>query len=162
MSPLLDSACAALMAWEVILWVIFFVLNMGLIAANLYQIVCLTDLEADYMNPYDSSSRINAVVIPEMVTHGVCCALFLLTGHWFMFLLTLPITIYNAMLYSKRRHLIDVTEVFRSIDVEKKLRIAKLAFYLFLFVIVIIRMVIAIVNNLIDDEEEGLHGFGIF
>ncbi|KAJ9548220.1 hypothetical protein OSB04_020763 [Centaurea solstitialis] len=114
------------------------------------------------MNPYDSSSRINAVVIPEMLLHGVCCALFLFTGHWFMFLLTLPITIYSTMLYSKKRHLIDVTEVFRFIDGEKKYRIAKLAFYLILFVLVIIRMVIAIVNNLIDDEEEKVPGFGIF
>ncbi|KAD5317535.1 hypothetical protein E3N88_17481 [Mikania micrantha] len=146
------------MAWEVILWVIFFIMNVALIASNLYQIVCLTDLEADYMNPYDSSARINAVVIPEMIVHGVWCCLFLLTGHWFMFLLALPIMIYNTMLYSKRRHLIDVTEVFRSIDTEKKYRIVKLAFYLLLFVLVIIGMVIAIVNNLIDDDDEVLHG----
>ncbi|KAI7758029.1 hypothetical protein M8C21_028269 [Ambrosia artemisiifolia] len=150
------------MAWEVVLWVIFFVLNIALVASNLYQIVCLTDLEADYMNPYDSSARINAVVIPEMLVHGVLSGLFLITGHWFLFLLTLPIMIYNAMLYSKRRHLIDVTEVFRSIDAEKKLRIVKLAFYLILFVLVIIGMVISIVNNLIDDKEEVLHGYGIY
>ncbi|XP_071720232.1 protein cornichon homolog 1-like [Rutidosis leptorrhynchoides] len=149
------------MAWAVILWVIFFTINVSLIASNLYQIVCLTDLEADYLNPYESSARINKVIIPEMVVHGVWCALFLITGHWFMFLITLPITIYNSMLYSKRRHLIDVTEVFRSIDAEKKYRIVKLSFYLFLFVLVIIRMVIAVVNNLIDDGEEGLHLFGL-
>ncbi|CAI9297768.1 unnamed protein product [Lactuca saligna] len=150
------------MAWEVILWVIFFILNIALIAANLYQIVCLTDLEADYMNPYDSSSRINAVVIPEILIHGIFCGLFLVTGHWFMFIFTLPITIYSAMLYSKRRHLIDVTEVFRSIDAEKKYRIVKLAFYLLLFVLIIIRLVIEVVNNLIDDDEEGVHLFGMF
>ncbi|KAJ0721211.1 hypothetical protein HanOQP8_Chr08g0273101 [Helianthus annuus] len=150
------------MAWQVVLWVIFFIMNVALIASNLYQIVCLTDLEADYINPYDSSARINAVVIPEMVVHGVWCALFLMTGHWVLFLLTLPIKIYNTMLYSKKRHLIDVTEVFRSIDAEKKLRIVKLAFYLLLFVLVIIGMVIAIVNNLIDDKEEALHGYGIY
>nr|XP_043621787.1 protein cornichon homolog 1 [Erigeron canadensis] len=150
------------MAWEVILWVIFFTINIALIASNLYQIVCLTDLEADYLNPFESSARINTVIIPEMVVNGVLCALFLVTGHWFMFLLTLPITVYNYMLYSKRRHLIDVTEVFRSLDAEKKYRIVKLAFYLLLFVLVIIRMVLAIVNHLIDDEEESITGFGIF
>ncbi|KAL8261119.1 hypothetical protein R6Q59_025168 [Mikania micrantha] len=62
--PTLRSAS---MAWEVILWVILFIMNVALIASNLYQIVCLTDLEADYMNLYDLSARINAVVIPEMV-----------------------------------------------------------------------------------------------
>ncbi|XP_057501472.1 protein cornichon homolog 1 isoform X1 [Actinidia eriantha] len=128
------------MAWEAIFWLIFFLMNMALIAFNLYQIVCLSDLEADYMNPYESSSRINAVIVPEFVTHGVFCALFLLAGHWIMFLVTLPIAFYNAMLYMKRQHLIDVTEVFRFLNAEKKYRIIKLAFYLVLFAVVIIRI----------------------
>lgn len=125
------------MAWEAILWAIFFLMNIGLIAFNLYQvlslslkpsnnshlsrtifidvctfmrtlnlylvgfeiqIVCLSDLEADYMNPFESSSRINAVVVPEFILHGVLCGLLLLTGHWIMFLFTLPIACYNASL----------------------------------------------------------------
>ncbi|KAL4558097.1 hypothetical protein LXL04_036293 [Taraxacum kok-saghyz] len=131
------------MAWEVIFWIIFFIINIALIASNLYQIVCLSDLESDYMNPYESSSRINAVVVPEMVLHGVCSVLLLLTGYWFMFLLTLPITIYNSMLYMNNQHLIDVTEVFRYVDAEKKYRIAKLAVYLSLFFLVVIRSMIA-------------------
>ncbi|KAJ0883180.1 hypothetical protein HanPSC8_Chr10g0418471 [Helianthus annuus] len=131
------------MVWEVILWIIFFLINMALIASTLYQIVCLLDLESDYMNPYESSSRINAVVIPEMVLHGMCSFLLLVMGYWFMFLLTLPIAIYNSMLYINRRHLIDVTEVFRYVDAEKRYRIAKLAVYLFLFVLVVIRSVVA-------------------
>ncbi|KAJ9548435.1 hypothetical protein OSB04_020978 [Centaurea solstitialis] len=81
---------------------------------NALLIVCLSDLEADYMNPYDSSSRINAVVIPEMLLHGVCCALFLFTGHWFI--------------YSKKRHLIDVTEAFRFIDGERSIGLLSLPF----------------------------------
>ncbi|KAL8248013.1 hypothetical protein R6Q59_009229 [Mikania micrantha] len=102
--PTLRSAS---MAWEVIPWVIFFIMNVALIASNMYRIVCLTDLETDYMNLYDLSARINAVVIPEMVVRGVWRCLFLLTWHWFMFMLALPIMIYNTMLYSKRRHLTD-------------------------------------------------------
>lgn len=39
----------------------------------------------------------------------------------------------------KRQHLIDVTEVFRFLGAEKKYRLIKLAFYLLLFVVVIIR-----------------------
>ncbi|KAI8558957.1 hypothetical protein RHMOL_Rhmol04G0136700 [Rhododendron molle] len=129
------------MAWEAILWAIFFLMNIGLIAFNLYQIVCLSDLEADYMNPFESSSRINAVVVPEFILHGVLCVLLLLTGHWIMFLFTLPIACYNASLFLKRQHLIDVTEVFRFLSAEKKYRIIKLGFYLVLFVLVIIRKI---------------------
>lgn len=50
--------------------------------------------------------------------------------------------IFVCFRYLKKRHLIDVTEVFRFIDTEKKYRIAKLAFYLILFVLVIIRSVV--------------------
>ncbi|KAL6958919.1 hypothetical protein U1Q18_040265, partial [Sarracenia purpurea var. burkii] len=61
-------------------------------------IVCLSDLESDYINHYESSSRVNAVIVPEFVLHGVFCALSLVTGHWFMFLLTLPVACHNTML----------------------------------------------------------------
>jgi hypothetical protein len=141
------------MAWDPIFWVIFFIINVLLIASNLYQIVCLSDLEADYLNPYESSARINQVIVPEMALNAVFCALFLLTGHWFMFLITLPITCYSFILFMKRQHLIDVTEVFRFLNPEKKYRIIKLGFYLLLFVIVIIRLVLAVVNSLVDDDD---------
>ncbi|BBN68898.1 Cornichon family protein [Prunus dulcis] len=55
--------------------------------------VMLTDLEADYINPYELSSRINQLVVPEFV---------------------------------KQQHLIDVTEVFRVLNTEKKCRLVKL------------------------------------
>ncbi|XP_019187316.1 PREDICTED: protein cornichon homolog 1 isoform X2 [Ipomoea nil] len=149
------------MAWEPILWLIFFLLNIALIALILYQIVCLSDLEADYMNPYESSSRINNVILKEFVLQGAFCILFLVTGHWFLFLLTVLPSYYNVKKFLSRQHLIDVTEVFRVIDFEKKLRIAKLAFYLIFFIIVLVRLVISVIRCLIDDEHEDLH-FGIF
>lgn len=110
------------------------------------------------MNPYESSSRINSIVVPDFILQGVLCILFLLTWHWFLFLISVPITCYNAMLFMKRQHLIDVTEVFRTLSAEKKYRVAKLAFYLFLFIIVIIRLVICIFNSVID-EEDAVHIF---
>lgn len=44
--------------------------------------------------------------------------------------------------YVKREHLIDVTEVFRVLSVEKKFRIAKLALYLIVLIVTIFRFVI--------------------
>ncbi|XP_071737535.1 protein cornichon homolog 1-like [Rutidosis leptorrhynchoides] len=129
--------------WEVILWFLYFIINMALIASNLYQIVCLTDLESDHMNPYESSSSINAVVIPEMVLHVLCSVFLLVTGYWFMFLLTLPIAVYNLMLYTNRKHLIDVTEIFRYVNAEKKYRFIKLLVYSFLFILIVIRSLVA-------------------
>lgn len=97
-----------------------------------FQLMCLADLEFDYINPYDSSSRINKVVLPEFITQGVLSLLFLLTGHWIMALLSIPYLYYNVTLYNRREHLIDVTEVFNMLNREKKKRLFKLG-YLMLF-----------------------------
>ncbi|WVZ05260.1 hypothetical protein V8G54_018606 [Vigna mungo] len=103
----------------------------------------LTDLEADFINPYDASSRINYFIVPEFIGQGLLCAFCLLTGHWIMFLMTVPVTCYHVMLYMKQQHLIDVTEVFRALNSEKKFRLAKLAYYLTIIIITVFRLVCA-------------------
>lgn len=65
----------------------------------LYQLICLSDLEFDYINPYDSASRVNAVVIIEYALQGVLCASFFLTLNWFPFLVMAPVTYYHVKLY---------------------------------------------------------------
>ncbi|KAJ3679716.1 hypothetical protein LUZ60_017727 [Juncus effusus] len=140
------------MSLELMLWLFAFVCVISLIGLTAYQLICLSDLESDYINPFDSSSRINAVVVPEFVVQALLCASFLLTWHWFSFLLCLPVTYYHAQLYMKRRHLIDVTEVFRMLNWEKKYRIIKLALYFTLFVLVIYRLVLTAVMLLMDEE----------
>ncbi|XP_031488141.1 protein cornichon homolog 1-like isoform X2 [Nymphaea colorata] len=118
-----------------------------------WELISLSDLEFDYINPYDSSSRINTWVIPEFVIQGVLSALFLVTWRWFMLILTAPITYYHLTLYMKRRHLIDVTEIFRLLNVEKKYRMVKLGFYLSLFFIIIYRLVVSAVVALIELDD---------
>ncbi|KAH9624891.1 hypothetical protein KSS87_016994 [Heliosperma pusillum] len=127
------------MYWDLILWIIALVSNIALLAILLYQIICLSDLEADYMNPYDSSSKINSLVVPEFILQGVFCALFLVTGHRFMFLVTLPLLVYHARLFSRGAHLLDVTEIFRALSHEKKYRVIKLGVYLCFIFLVIVR-----------------------
>ncbi|CAL9188171.1 unnamed protein product [Musa hybrid cultivar] len=127
------------MAWELLLWLLAFAAVIALIGLSAYQLICLSDLEFDYINPYDSSSRINAVVIPEFLVQGILCILFLLTWHWFPFLIMAPITYYHIKLYMKGKHLIDVTEIFRLLNGEKKYRVIKLAFYCSIFIVVIYR-----------------------
>ncbi|THU67414.1 hypothetical protein C4D60_Mb05t24380 [Musa balbisiana] len=88
------------MAWELFLWLLAFAAAIALIGFSAYQLICLSDLEFDYINPYDLSSRINAVVVPEFMVQGTLCILFLLTWHWFPFLLMAPITYYHTKLYT--------------------------------------------------------------
>ncbi|XP_015899029.1 protein cornichon homolog 1 isoform X2 [Ziziphus jujuba] len=141
------------MSWDLIFWIICFAIDLGLLASTFYQLVILTDLEADYINPFESSSRINSLVYPEFIVHGVLCALFLLTWHWFLFLITLPMSAYFVMLFLKRKHLVDVTEVFRLLNAEKRLRKLKLAFYLGLLVIIIFRLTLSAFNSLTNEED---------
>ncbi|AAF79633.1 F5O11.11 [Arabidopsis thaliana] len=93
-------------------WLISFFFLIALVGIIVYQLVCLADLEFDYINPYDSASRINSVVLPEFIVQGVLCVFYLLTGHC----------------YSKRQHLVDVTEIFNLLNWEKKKRLFKLAY----------------------------------
>ncbi|GLJ22120.1 hypothetical protein SUGI_0415050 [Cryptomeria japonica] len=146
------------MAWEVILWLISFVLVIALLGIVVYQLICLSDLEFDYINPYDSSSRINWLIIPEFVIQGGLCLLFLLTWHWFMFLITAPLVYYHVQLYMKRKHLVDVTEIFNLLNGEKKYRMIKLAYYLILFFIAIYSLVASAVIALIEGDDASLDG----
>ncbi|XP_042496481.1 protein cornichon homolog 1-like [Macadamia integrifolia] len=151
------------MAWELLLWLISFFVSIALLAVVIYQLICLSDLEFDCINPYDSSSRINAVVIPEFIAQGTLCALYLLTWHWFLFLITAPVMYYHIRLYMRRKHFIDVTEIFRLLNGEKKHRMVKLAFYLLLFFVVIYRLVATAVMALIDDDDAPrVHEYRVF
>ncbi|CAJ2671386.1 protein cornichon homolog 1-like [Trifolium pratense] len=142
------------MAFDLFFWLLIcFPFNIAFLASAFYQVLLLSDLESDYVNPYDASSKINYFVVPEFIGQGLLCALFLFTGHWFMFLLMLPLACYHVRLYVKRQHLLDVTEVFRVLNAEKTFRIAKLAFYLTMIIINIFRLVLIVVFYFDMDDE---------
>ncbi|KAI5057150.1 hypothetical protein GOP47_0027165 [Adiantum capillus-veneris] len=102
-------------------------------------LMCLSDLELDYINPFDSASSINKFVLPEFIVQASLCGLYLLTGHWLMVLINAPMAYYNVNLFLKRQHLVDVTEIFNVLGKEKKYRLIKLGFYVLMFFIVIYR-----------------------
>ncbi|KAG0449877.1 hypothetical protein HPP92_027174 [Vanilla planifolia] len=86
------------MAGTVLFWLCAFFLLIAPLVLVIYQLISLADLEFDYINPYDSSSRINAVVLPEFVLQGILCLLYLVFGHWMMFLFSVPLVYYNVRL----------------------------------------------------------------
>jgi hypothetical protein len=57
--------------------------------------------------------------------------------------------------YLEHRHLVDVTEIFTSLNREKMYRLIKLAFYILLFFLAIYRLVAASVHTLLDNEPAG-------
>ncbi|XP_022969840.1 protein cornichon homolog 4-like [Cucurbita maxima] len=113
---------------DIYVWLLSFFIIIALLILVVFQLMCLADLEFDYINPYDSSSRINKVVLPEFITQGVLCFFYLLTGHWIMSLFCVPYLYYNIRLYTQRKHLVDVTEIFNQLAWEKKQRLFKLVY----------------------------------
>ncbi|CAA0831493.1 Protein cornichon homolog 4 [Striga hermonthica] len=130
-------------------WVLFFVILVALIGILVFQLMCLADLEFDYINPYDTTYRINVVVLPEYMLQAALCVLFLVTGHWTMTLFGIPYLYYNVRLYLQRKHLMDVTEIFNMLSWEKKQRMFKLGYIIFLLVMNLFWMI----YNALDDDE---------
>ncbi|XP_055817433.1 protein cornichon homolog 4-like [Solanum dulcamara] len=130
---------------DLLSWLLSFFLLVAVLAAVLYQVMCLADLEYDYVNPYDSASEINRLVVPEFVLQGALCFLHLVMGHWLMCLVCLPYLYYDVKVYTDRRHLLDVTEIFNQLPWEKKIRLFKLGYLGILLAFSIICMVWSIV-----------------
>ncbi|GMH28892.1 hypothetical protein Nepgr_030735 [Nepenthes gracilis] len=131
-------------------WIVSFFILMALLVIVVYQLMCLADLEFDYINPYDSASQINRVIMPEFITQAVLCCFFLVTRHWFMSLLCAPYLYYNVKMYMDNQHLIDVTEIFNLLSWEKKKRLLKLAY---LIIILFLSLFWLIWSTLEDDDE---------
>nr|POE92130.1 protein cornichon like 4 [Quercus suber] len=132
---------------ELYSWLVSFFVLIALLIVIVYQLMCLADLEFDYINPYDSSSRINRVILPEFITQGVLCLFYLVTGHWFMSLLSVPYLYYNVRQYLQRKHLVDVTEIFNLLHWEKKQRLFKLFYLIFLLFLTIFWMILTALDD---------------
>lgn len=135
---------------DTFIWLISFFVLIVLVVLLVYQLMSLADLEFDYINPYDSASRINRVILPEFFTVGVLSLFYLVTGHWFMFLLCAPYIYYNVRLYMRRQHLIDVTEIFNLLPLEKKRRLIKLGYLALLLFCTIFWMIWSVLEETDD------------
>lgn len=96
----------------------------------------LTDPSSDYINPIDLCNRLNAYIIPEAAVHAFLTFLFVINGYWLAILLNLPLLAFNAKKYARtsgwlettltrariydNQHLLDATEIFRKLNVHKK------------------------------------------
>ncbi|KAF6138252.1 hypothetical protein GIB67_019422 [Kingdonia uniflora] len=118
-----------------------------LLSELLAMLMCLADLEFDYINPYDSARRINGVVLPEFISQGALCFLFLVSGHWVMFLISVPYAYYNVRMYMQRQHLVDITEIFNLLNWEKKQRLFKLVYLVVLLFMSIFWMIWSVLED---------------
>uniref|UniRef100_A0A8C0ZT01 Protein cornichon 4 n=1 Tax=Castor canadensis TaxID=51338 RepID=A0A8C0ZT01_CASCN len=55
----------------------------------------MSHLECDQINARSCCSKLNKWVIPELIGHTIVSVLMLVSLHWFIFLLNLPVTTWN-------------------------------------------------------------------
>lgn len=80
-----------------------------------------------------------AAQVPEYAVHAALTALLLLSGKWAMAALNLPVLAFNARTLAMGQHTTDVTEIFRQLPRERRLRMFKLAAYMASFVFIVYR-----------------------
>ncbi|KAI7843681.1 hypothetical protein COHA_002581 [Chlorella ohadii] len=133
------------MPWELLTYLIAFLLQSALLGCCMYQLIQLSDLESDYINPHDATNNVNWVVLPEYGCQAALTAVLLLTGHWLYGGLHAVLLAYHVRQFMRRQHLADVTEIFRQVGPRKQREMAKLVFYLLTFILAIYKLIEVIV-----------------
>ncbi|ODV84697.1 hypothetical protein CANARDRAFT_200442 [[Candida] arabinofermentans NRRL YB-2248] len=131
-------------AWLFILSVVVNAINLFL---QVFFTIMFSDLECDYINPIELCNKLNNYIVPEAAVHGVLSALFLINGYWFTFLLNLPLLAFNINKIYNKNHLLDATEIFRTLSKHKKESFVKLGFHLVMFFFYLYRMIAALIAD---------------
>jgi len=125
----------------------------ALIFLSVYFIITLSDLECDYINARSCCSKLNKWVIPELIGHTIVTVLMLVSLHWFIFLLNLPVATWNIyrfiMVPSGNMGVFDPTEIHNRGQLKSHMKEAmiKLGFHLLCFFMYLYSMILALIND---------------
>ncbi|KAM9110428.1 protein cornichon homolog 4 isoform 2-T2 [Megaptera novaeangliae] len=92
-------------------------------------------------------------VIPELVGHTIVTVLMLISLHWFIFLLNLPVATWNIyrfiMVPSGNMGVFDPTEIHNRGQLKSHMKEAmiKLGFHLLCFFMYLYSMILALIND---------------
>eukprot|EP00850_Spirogloea_muscicola_P005883 SM000027S09664 [mRNA] locus=s27:628536:629875:+ [translate_table: standard] len=100
MTPAFALWLASFLAVAALLGIVMYMSDASAAAITWVQLICLSDLENDFINPHDSASRINLLVAPEAALHAGLSVLHLVTGRWVFALLNAPLVVYHARLWA--------------------------------------------------------------
>ncbi|KXZ55330.1 hypothetical protein GPECTOR_3g462 [Gonium pectorale] len=123
-----------------------------MLGRTMYALISLSDLENDFINPYDLTTRLNRFVAVEYGAQFVLTAALLFTGKWFLGVAQLLLTAFLLHSWSVRQHVVDATDVFRQLPLQKKRRLIMFGAFLFCFVMVTYRLIESIIHGLLTDE----------
>ncbi|KAF3903920.1 hypothetical protein ABW21_db0202557 [Orbilia brochopaga] len=135
------------MSGEAWLYLLAVLLNAVNLFMQVFFTIMYSDLECDYINPIDLCNRLNSYIIPEAAVHGFLTALFLINGYWLALLLNLPLLAFNVKKFLDNAHLLDATEIFRTLNKHKKESFIKLGFHLVMFFFYLYSMIVALIRD---------------
>mmetsp|Transcript_2421 Transcript_2421/g.4870 ORF Transcript_2421/g.4870 Transcript_2421/m.4870 type:complete len:160 (+) Transcript_2421:341-820(+) len=136
--------------FDLIFWVGLFLVEAGLLGMIMFTLICLMDLESDFINPHDATGRINKLLLPERLLQGVHTIVLLVRGEFLVSIPNLALAAFLVYQIVKRNALLDVTEIFTQLPWEKRVRLCKLAVHFVSLIYVIYRLVEAGVSVLMD------------
>lgn len=134
---------------QVLVAVLSFTDIVALTFLNGYWLITLDELELDHLNPADVAKRLNSLVYPEMILHGILMLLCLLAWAPWVFLFNVPIAVWHARRYMRNEHMMDPTEIlrFKNLQQARLESIARTVLYGVQIIYGMFWMVSAIVNS---------------
>lgn len=133
--------------WDSFIFGVGMITAAGLLFTSVYYLISYSDLEADYVNPIELCSKLNALVLPEYMAHLALTSVFLLSFNFRAVLWNAPLVAWHYARYSERRHWHDPTEIYRKVREHKQEAFVKLAFFLLSFGYYMYRMTWALVDS---------------
>lgn len=129
------------------LYILAVIVNAVNLFLQVFFTIMYSDLECDYINPIELCNKLNNYIVPEAALQAVMTLLFLINGYWFTLLLNLPLFAFNVNKIYKKNHLLDATEIFRTLSKHKKESFVKLGFHLLMFFFYLYRMILALIAD---------------
>ncbi|KAI8467108.1 MAG: cornichon protein-domain-containing protein [Monoraphidium minutum] len=140
------------MSPHLLVWVAALIMQSALLGRSMYAIMSLSDLENDFLNPYDLCSRLNRFVAVEYGVQGGLALILLLSGNWFTGACHLALLGYMVHLWAGGRVYVDTTDAFRQLPQQKRQKLVLLAAHTVLFMLVVYRLIEAAIHALLTPE----------
>lgn len=141
------------MPYGFLIWLLALLCQAAALGCSLYQLVQLTDLELDHINPHDASRNYNTMVYPSLYIEIAFCGVLLMGGNWLLAIPALALALYDLKEISDSSNgngKIDVTEIFRMLRKKRIMITKKTVIGMILFAWTLYRFVEAIVTSLVS------------
>ena len=143
------------MPWPFLLWLLCLVCQTASLGCSLYQLVQLTDVELDNINPHDASRNYNSMVIPGLFLEMIFCGLLLVGRNWFLAIPAMLLVGYDVLVAfdsAQGNGKIDVTEIFRMLRPKRSMMTKKTILGMFMFAWTLYRFIECLIHSLISNH----------